>query len=322
MNMNMKNAGIADFQQKLDQTYKQATESRLNRDFYMHLVRYTSLLFETDFSNAVKDLLYKSYYVTFPEQIGKKIAEEELKEIDDIKYSTELWYCLLRLLSFHYAYKEYPVKAEKPVRVLGFFYDWHGFENLKALGANADINNMLLNNEELRLHSKAEFSLYLDIAHAELAQFSARDARYNRRGHLKKASLNTNDEETKIIVDPAEVKLRHEDYDKNRGILKLTTYAKVDIAKDGNVRKPDGNVYMHCRVMECVFSSVNTMSHGAKFSTILGVNTGHVGLKGAKSIQNAVSYIKSKTQDQSGIKQLILIQDEKVKVNVSYLYKY
>lgn len=114
-------------------------------------------------------------------------------------------------------------------------------------------------------------------------------------------------------------KLLPEHYDKVKGVLHLSPTLKIIIAKRGKARKRGNEKYFECRVLECVFKTVNSQMSGVNFSTILSLHTNKIGNTEKRKVRNAVDSINTKIVNANGQKNLLKIQANKVFVNNSYL---
>lgn len=114
-------------------------------------------------------------------------------------------------------------------------------------------------------------------------------------------------------------KFTPEHYNKTLGVLTLSPYSKVAIAKRGKAKKKDGQKTLECRILDCVFKTVNSQKTGVDFSTILTLSNSKIGTPEKRKIRNAVDTINKKVVDSNGPERLIIIQNQKVFVNNSYL---
>ena len=115
-------------------------------------------------------------------------------------------------------------------------------------------------------------------------------------------------------------KLQPEHYDKKTGILTISPYLKVRIAKRGNAtRKSNNKKYAQCWLLECVFNSVKTMDEGVHIAKILDVSRSKIGNDEIKKVTNIVQEINEKITDANGPNNLIKLQTKYVFVNGSYL---
>jgi hypothetical protein len=116
-------------------------------------------------------------------------------------------------------------------------------------------------------------------------------------------------------------------YDLAKGRLHIPGVANVDISASANAYRPPepgtnkkrGEMYDQCRIMAALFKNVNTLNQGVKISQALGVSDTFMTLKHEKKIKNLVSQINLKVKDKTGIKKLVIITGNKVKINNSYL---
>ncbi len=113
--------------------------------------------------------------------------------------------------------------------------------------------------------------------------------------------------------------LQPENYNKVKGILHLSPYDKVIVARRGIAKKKDGSKYFECQLLECVFKTVNTQKTGVIFSRILGLHPSKIGIAEIRRVRNAVDAINAKSAAVNGPKNLLKIQTNKVFVNNSYL---
>jgi len=108
-------------------------------------------------------------------------------------------------------------------------------------------------------------------------------------------------------------------YTNSKGILALSPTVSVAIVARGKPKRPDGEKYLQCVVMDKLFKSVNSIKDGVLFRTVLTVNDSKIGKKEEKKISNAVTEINKKVASVGGPDNLIKIQNKKVFVNNSYL---
>lgn len=137
---------------------------------------------------------------------------------------------------------------------------------------------------------------------------------------LKNFKPETNDEAPTPVpntVTPHPLKPIH--YTNSKGTLALSPTDSVAIIANGKIKRPNGEKYLQCVVMDKLFKSVNTIKRGVLFRTILTVNDSKIGKKEEKKISNAVSEINKKIAAVGGPDNLIKIQNKKVFVNNSYL---
>lgn len=134
--------------------------------------------------------------------------------------------------------------------------------------------------------------------------------------HVKGESINTN---PRPYIDLGNLKLNDRSYDKYKGILHLDPFHEIKFVKKGKVKRANGTTYEQPRLLECVFKSVNTLNSGVLFSTVLGVHKDNISQKHQRKIENTVSEINKKAEQQMGVKNLIKIQGNKVVLNNSYL---
>lgn len=118
-------------------------------------------------------------------------------------------------------------------------------------------------------------------------------------------------------VTPHPLKPIH--YTNSKGTLALSPTVSVAIVARGKIKRPDGEKYLQCVVMEKLFKSVNNIKRGVFFRNILSVNDPLINKKMEKKISNAVAEINKKVTDVGGPEKLIKIQNKKVFVNSSYL---
>lgn len=116
-------------------------------------------------------------------------------------------------------------------------------------------------------------------------------------------------------------KFRPSHYSSRKGILQISSSPEHDvkIAKNGKVKKPNGQKYEQCWFMECLFKNVNSLKSGVDFSRLVSVKKEKIGKKEAKKIRNTVAEINKKITDKGGPKNLIKIQNQKMFLNSSYL---
>lgn len=122
-------------------------------------------------------------------------------------------------------------------------------------------------------------------------------------------------EPNSIKLHPLEI--RH--YSIRKGILTLNPTTDVAIATKGKTKRPDGEKYIQCAVMEKLFKKVNNIKNGITFGQALTVNDNKIGKKEEKEIRNAVYEINKKVASVGGPDNLVKIQNKKVFVNNSYL---
>ncbi len=118
-------------------------------------------------------------------------------------------------------------------------------------------------------------------------------------------------------VTPHPLKPIH--YTKSKGVLALSPIVSVAIVGNGKTKRPNGEKYLQCVVMDKLFKSVNNIKRGVLFRTILTVNDSKIGKKEEKKISNAVAEINKKVASVGGPDNLIKIQNKKVFINSSYL---
>lgn len=136
----------------------------------------------------------------------------------------------------------------------------------------------------------------------------------------KNAKPNTKDEISKpepnsITMHPLEI--RH--YSTRMGTLTLNATTDVAIATKGRTKRPSGEKYTQCALMEKLFKSVNNIKNGITFGQALTVNNNKIGRKEERKVSNAVAEINEKVASVGGPENLIKIQNKKVFVNNSYL---
>lgn len=159
-------------------------------------------------------------------------------------------------------------------------------------------------------YTKTKYILDIKVVHPRIIDFI-----YNPiHKTMSKQSSNSNVSK-KIELHKFEPK----HYIDKNGILHLSPTAKVEIAKNKKVKRPKGQKYEQCRLLECLFKSVNSLNKGVKFSTILGVSELKIGEKQSKKISNTVSEINKKVTGAGGPKRLIFYQEKKVYIDKSYL---
>lgn len=120
-------------------------------------------------------------------------------------------------------------------------------------------------------------------------------------------------------LDISAISLTPESYSKNTGVLHLAPYHDRIIAGKVGIKRPNGQKYDQCRIMECVFKSNKTLRHGVEISSILGISKNIVDKTTTKKIENAKAAINGKVANGGGPKNLIKIQNGKVFLNNSYL---
>ena len=108
-------------------------------------------------------------------------------------------------------------------------------------------------------------------------------------------------------------------YDKHTGNLYLTRFYRVAIAGKSGVKRSSGDRYEQCRVMDYVFKSDKTFEKGVAISTILGIHKDNVDKTTTRKIENAVAEINKKTTKVTRSKNLLMIDDKKVKITPYYL---
>lgn len=113
------------------------------------------------------------------------------------------------------------------------------------------------------------------------------------------------------------LEIRH--YSTRKGILTLNPTTDVAIATKGKTKRPNGEKYVQCAVMDKLFKKVNNIKNGITFGQALTVNDNKIGKKEEKEIRNAVYEINKKVASVGGPDNLIKIQNKKVFVNNSYL---
>jgi hypothetical protein len=118
-------------------------------------------------------------------------------------------------------------------------------------------------------------------------------------------------------VTPHPLKPIH--YTDSKGVLALSPTVSVAIVANGKIKRPDGEKYMQCVVMEKLFKSVNSLKRGVFFRTVLSVNDPKITPKMEKKIRNAVDEINKKVAAVGGPENLVKVQNKKVFVNGSYL---
>jgi hypothetical protein len=116
-----------------------------------------------------------------------------------------------------------------------------------------------------------------------------------------------------------DISLNYESYDKRTGILHLTRFYRVAIAGKSGVKRSNGKKYEQCRVMDCVFKSDKTLDKGVTISTILGIHKDIVDKTTTRKIENAIAEINKKTTKVTRSKNLLTIDDKKVKITPYYL---
>jgi hypothetical protein len=116
-----------------------------------------------------------------------------------------------------------------------------------------------------------------------------------------------------------DISLNSESYDKRTGILYLARFYRVSIAGKTGVKRPNGQKYEQCWIMECLFKSDKTLSRGVPISTLLRMHKDNVDKTTTRKIENAVAEINKKVTDVTHSKNLLTIDDKKVKITPYYL---
>jgi hypothetical protein len=138
--------------------------------------------------------------------------------------------------------------------------------------------------------------------------------------HLHRPIIHPGKIATKLPpLDLKDVRLEPGSYDKRTGILHLARFYRVSIAGKLGVKRPSGQKYEQCWVMECIFKSDETISKGVRISALVGKHEDAVDKTTTRKIENAVAEINKKVTDVTHSKNLLMIDDKKVKITPYYL---
>lgn len=115
--------------------------------------------------------------------------------------------------------------------------------------------------------------------------------------------------------------LQPSSYHDKTGKLNVAAGVDVAIAARGKVKHKNGSKYDQCHLMSCLFKTVNTLNNGITFSTFLSVKYDKNSKKHIRKIRNTVDEINKKVADKTTAKKLILVHNEKLFIDKSYLKK-
>jgi hypothetical protein len=148
-----------------------------------------------------------------------------------------------------------------------------------------------------------------------------REGRIDLNGNkIKTSSASTkpsNKQLIKVDIQP----LQPNSYHDKTGKLNVSAGVNVSIAARGKVTRKNRTKYDQCYLMSCLFKTVNTINNGVTFSTFLGVKYDKNTKTHIRKIRNTVDEINKKVADKTTAKKLILVHNEKIFVDKSYLKK-
>ena len=151
-------------------------------------------------------------------------------------------------------------------------------------------------------------------------------AQYNPEQKSATANKPTSKEQPTKDNTPATSKpdiqaLQPSSYHDKTGKLNVAAGVDVAIAARGKVKHKNGTKYDQCHLMTCLFKTVNTLNNGVTFSTFLSVKYDKNSKKHIRKIRNTVDEINKKVADKTTAKKLILVHNEKIFIDKSYLKK-
>jgi hypothetical protein len=133
--------------------------------------------------------------------------------------------------------------------------------------------------------------------------------------HAKDVSTDTS-----TSIQPLTLhKLEPRHYSQRTGILSLSATVDISVATKGKVKRPNGEKYLQCMVLEKLFKTVKTIKSGINFSKALSVSDAKIGKREVKKISNTVAEINKKVAAVGGPNNLIIVQNKTILVNNSYL---
>lgn len=179
---------------------------------------------------------------------------------------------------------------------------------------DSETPSSIKSSHSIRLHELNTVKLHELFSAIEITTDSDMKNIPKAKKYEKRASSNTRQGK---ITDLHPLEPKH--YSDRKGVLTLSPTANVLIVKNGKVKRPNGQKYEQCLILEKLFKNVNTLKQGVLFRTILGVNDHKIDRKMDKKIRNTVSEINNKVSEAGGPKNLIKVQNKKVFVNNSYL---
>lgn len=121
----------------------------------------------------------------------------------------------------------------------------------------------------------------------------------------------------KVDIHP----LQPSHYHDKTGKLNVSAGVDVFIAVRGKVTRKNRTKYDQCHLMSCLFKTVNTLNNGVTFSKFLGVKYDKNTKTHIRKIRNTVNEINKKVADKTTAKKLILVHNEKIFADKSYLKK-
>jgi len=168
----------------------------------------------------------------------------------------------------------------------------------------------LSNIDRTRLHE--ELAIYNDNSFIQPSRLVKSTQSERAKGSISNTSklppLNLN-----------ELRLKPDSYAKDKGILHLSPFHAIAIAGKAGVKRPSGQKYDQCWIMERLFKSEKTLKNGVELSVILNVHKSIVDKTTTKKIENAKAEINKKVARGSDLKNLLFIDGTKIKVDKSYL---
>jgi hypothetical protein len=115
---------------------------------------------------------------------------------------------------------------------------------------------------------------------------------------------------------PSSLKVNIGSYDPVNKILNLGKPIAILVQK--RTKKSDKET-QECRLMRMLFKNVKTLKRGLNMTTFTPVSNGVLGINDKKRISNYVTQINKKIKAVTGVENLIYCDDNKVKVDKSYL---
>jgi hypothetical protein len=176
----------------------------------------------------------------------------------------------------------------------------------------------LTKDEASALPDKAKSYLAFKLSDLDRGRLSDDLAIYDH--HTSKLTISGGKTTTKLPeLDIKGISLNSESYDKRTGVLYLARFYRASIAGKSGVKRPDGQKYEQCWVMERLFKSDKTLGKGVPISTLLRMHKDNVDKTTTRKIENAVAEINKKVTDVTHSKNLLMIDDKKVKITPFYL---